>query len=258
MERHPDLIKAERSLLAYAGHRRTVVAAGALLACFAVDRDHHLLQVAVPAGPEPRHWSDSVQALLGLQRDHGGVPRLEYMEELHPGLGAALSASGFVLEGRAPVMVAELSSRRPPRAAPRSDRVDLAGAAGPTLRRYLLEQARAFGMPVDTGLAFLARLRAGLADGSVLAEALYDGDRPVSGATLQVGGTWAELAGVWTAPERRRRGLAFRVCDGLLAAGTERGLAGAWLSAAPEAVELYLRLGFRPVGTQINFAAPRP
>jgi predicted GNAT family acetyltransferase len=61
---------------------------------------------------------------------------------------------------------------------------------------------------------------------------------------------------VGTRPAFRRRGLAQAVCRRLLDtyfAGGEM----AWLSAAAGAEPLYARLGFRPVGTQLNFGNPR-
>ena len=79
---------------------------------------------------------------------------------------------------------------------------------------------------------------------------------PRAGAALQRGGDVAELAGVWTHPAFRRRGLAHAACHALLAAGFAAGVAQAWLSAAEGALTLYQRLGFERVGTQVNLDAP--
>ena len=80
----------------------------------------------------------------------------------------------------------------------------------------------------------------------------------VSGATVQMGGPLStgvgELAGVWTRPGRQRRGLAFAVCQRLLEDSFAAGSEMCWLSAAEGAEGLYERLGFRRVGTQLNYS----
>ncbi|KGM30830.1 GNAT family N-acetyltransferase, partial [Inquilinus limosus] len=70
-----------------------------------------------------------------------------------------------------------------------------------------------------------------------------------------IGGDTAELVAVGTRPAFRRRGLAEAVCRRLLESylGTE---ALVWLSAAAGAEPLYAKLGFRLVGTQLNFGGP--
>jgi ribosomal protein S18 acetylase RimI-like enzyme len=79
---------------------------------------------------------------------------------------------------------------------------------------------------------------------------------PVAGAVLQYGGGIAELAGVWTHPDHRRRGHARVACHALLAEAFAAGLPLAWLSAAEGALRLYEGLGFVRVGTQVNLEAP--
>lgn len=261
MRGHPELLHAERSLRAQAREGRLALEAGSLLACLTPGEPEPLLQVAVPTGIEPDDWGPSVTALLALQRTHGGVPRLEFMQELHPGLAVALERRGFRLSSSAAVMVASATELAPPPASGLPLRcLDLAAAPAGALRAFVEAQAQAFGMHVTTGYAFLPRLQAGLANGRIRGVALLDGDAPVSGATLLAAGgsaeLAAELAGVWTAAERRRRGLAFAVCARLLADAQASGLVEVWLSAATEAVGLYHRLGFHRVGTQLNYAPP--
>ena len=81
------------------------------------------------------------------------------------------------------------------------------------------------------------------------------GGRPVSGASLIGVATDAELAGVWTLTHARRQGRAEAVCRALLGHFFEQGGELAWLSAGGNHSErLYRRLGFIPVGTQLNYA----
>lgn len=254
MSRHPELARAERALVLQARHGRRAVAAGALLACFAPDGSDDFLHIAVPGAADPDDWAPSVRRLLEL--GPGRVPRLEFMEELHPDLPAALEARGFRTSARAAAMVTTAGDLgRLPDAPVGPPPLDLAEAPR-HLGRFLDAQAQAFGMAPGSGRLFFDRLRAGLADGSVLAAARLEGDTPVSGATLLVTSEGAELAGVWTSPERRRRGLALGVCRHLLASALDHGVDFVWLSAAPDAAHLYRRLGFRRVGTQVNVEPP--
>jgi hypothetical protein len=76
------------------------IAAGAL--------DH--LSFAVPLLPNPDDWAPHVAALTETFDKRGKRPRLEYIEELHPGLGPALEQAGLHCEMRAPIMVLELAT----------------------------------------------------------------------------------------------------------------------------------------------------
>jgi hypothetical protein len=60
----------------------------------------------------------------------------------------------------------------------------------------------------EEALAWLPHLRSGLENGRVLGAVLLQAGGMVSGAVIQLGSEIGELAGVWTAPQRRKRGLA--------------------------------------------------
>jgi predicted GNAT family acetyltransferase len=79
----------------------------------------------------------------------------------------------------------------------------------------------------------------------------------VGGARLVRAGGVAELAGVWTRAGWRCRGYARAVCTVLVGRFFAGGGELAWLSAG-DAVSssLYASLGFRPCGTQLNYALP--
>jgi ribosomal protein S18 acetylase RimI-like enzyme len=135
----------------------------------------------------------------------------------------------------------------------------LDGVTPPDLAADFLERGqRAFGgAPPDSGE--LAQFRRDLAEGATLAAArLLDG-RPVAGACLIGVGREAELAAVWTSPDHRRQGHASAVCTTLAAAFLARGGELVWLSASGAgSLALYEQLGFRRVGTQLNYARPAP
>lgn len=248
------LSHAEKALLEHAAVGRTTHRAGALTACLAGGEADALMHVAVPSGPEPNDWGPSVADLVALRTTHGTVPRLEFMAELHPGLPAALEREGFVRASADPVMTVALTEvEGGDTAAPGAYRRLGAGDPG-LLAAFVETQASAFGMPPATGYAFLERLRTTLASGAVMAAVLLEDGAPTSGAVLQLGGAgWAELAGVFTARTRRRRGGARHVCRRLLTDAAAAGVTHAWLSAAEDARGLYGRLGFVAAGTQLNY-----
>jgi len=74
-----------------------------------------------------------------------------------------------------------------------------------------------------------------------------------------VAGDWLGLASIWTAPERRRQGLAEQVVVGLGHWGARRGARNAYLQVAADdeaAHRAYERLGFRPHHSYLYLAAP--
>lgn len=275
------LRRAEASLRAYAHRGRQRIEVGAFTYFVTTNNPNPFLSVAVPVPEEDGHrhlgsrgapieplrservspWDGSIEQLARAAADHGLRPRLEYMAELHPRLAPALLEAGFHETGNAPVMVLS-SVPDPPEAEPDTHAVvvsshvehrDLAEVDEATLRDYVDGQSAAFDIPLENGRAWLSVLRDGLRDRTVRAALLESDGRVVAGATLQVAEPAAELAGVWTTPELRRRGLASRLCRRLLRDAAMAGVDEVWLSAAEGALGLYLALGFRRVGTQRNF-----
>lgn len=259
------LRRVEDSLRAYVTRGRLKVHAGALCLFATTDNPNPFLSVAVPSAEDPEDWDGSIESLKRAAADHGLRPRLEFMAELHPGLATALQQAGFHRTGSAPVMMwdsATTTAASVRDSVPTEERNkpevavsyhDLSVVDEPTLVAYLDGQSRAFEMPIENGRAWLNVLRRGLHDGSVRGGLLESNGRPVAGATLQLAEPAGELAGVWSQAELRHKGLASTVCRMLLQDATEAGLSECWLSSAEEALGLYGGLGFRQVGTQLNF-----
>jgi predicted GNAT family acetyltransferase len=204
----------------------------------------------------PRAWPAAIAEMVQVFRAAERTPRLEFFEELWPDLPEALEHAGFACEMQAPVLAAEA----PPDTAAPTDGVTLLDAASPDalLRAYMRNAAAQFDMrdgpDADQEARQLARE---IAAGRTMAAACIEDGEPVAGGCLVGLGAEAELAGVWTASGHRRRGHALAVCKALL----DRFLAGGgelvWLSAGGQGSErLYRRLGFLPVGTQLNYALP--
>lgn len=217
------------------------------------EADPFYRNVAIPTGPAC-DLPPAIGVMTALFEAHGRIPRLEFFAELWPGLAGALEAEGFTLERRSPVLVLDASRAPAPAAAPR-----LLDAGTPTalLGAFLAGVAAAFAEPAMTPApGELDRFARGLREGGIAAAAVLTvAGEPVSGASLIRTGPVAELAGVWTMPGWRRRGLARAVCASLLARFFATGGEIAWLSAGDAASEaLYRSLGFLPCGTQLNYA----
>ena len=79
---------------------------------------------------------------------------------------------------------------------------------------------------------------------------LRDGQTIAGGAFMSHDDETAELKRIWTHPELRRQGLARRIVTALEESAAELGYSRAYLSTGfrqPEAVALYISLGYRPL-----------
>jgi ribosomal protein S18 acetylase RimI-like enzyme len=250
------LEQIENSMRAAGRHERNAVKLDAFELFIAEGALDHL-SFAVPLLPNPDDWAPQVAALTETFVKWGKRPRLEYIEELHPGLVQALEQGGLHCEMRAPIMVLDLA------ALPAAEQQQPAGYQSldpddeASLRRYLLRQSFAFGGVEDDGaLDWLRSLRSGLRSGQVMAAGLVRERTFVTGAVIQIGEGLGELAGVWTDPLLRRQGLAYTLCRRLLSEYAGAGYALCWLSAAEGAQRLYEKLGFVRRGVQLNYGRP--
>ncbi|WP_026868378.1 GNAT family N-acetyltransferase [Inquilinus limosus] len=214
--------------------------------------DDPIQSFAVPVVPAP-DWRPAVAGLHRAFDAAGRRFRIEFFRELHPALSPTLYAMGYQREMEAPLMALHRDAWRP---APDGPARLLTAEDEAAIDGLMLVQREAFNQPLDdAGEAdFRIRLRRGLACGSRQAALARIDGVPAASGLLLIGGDTAELAAVGTRPAFRRRGLAEAVCRRLLAAYFAGGEL-AWLSAAAGAEPLYAKLGFRPVGTQLNFGA---
>lgn len=242
------LRRIQAGFLEAAAQGRTAADVGAFRAFFSGSPEP-FLSLALPR-ENTESWDDAIAALEAAFAERQRTPRLEVFAELFPTLGEALKRSSFTQDDAAPVMALSAADFSP--VVPDADYRPL--TVGEGLEAFLYAQSRAYGGPEDGALGWLPHLEAGLEGGYILGAALWQGDKPVAGATVILGGEVGELAGVWTEAALRRRGLAERVCRPLLSSFFGRGGKLGWLSAAPGAEGLYKRLGFSEVGMQINYS----
>lgn len=221
--------------------------------------DH--LSFAVPLSAAPANWPQAIADMQATFAQHHKRPRLEYIADLHPELAPALEQAGLVCESHMPVMVLDMAQLSlPPDPPPLAHYQALTAADEPFLKTFLMRQSIAYGgSGGEESLGWLPNLRQGLTNGAVTGAVLLQAGEMVSGAVIQMGEGGqgiGELAGVWTAPTQRQRGLAYALCQQLLADYRVSGHSFCWLSAAEGAQRLYEKLGFAYVGTQLNYGRP--
>jgi len=251
------LARLARSVRAAAAPGRAVVARSGFTLYLALDDPQPHLSLAVPDDEAPPDWGAALAALPDAFAVHGRSARIEAFAELHPGLLAAADAAGWRRSSTAPVMTLEPGALAPaPPAAGRYRPLDPDEA--PRLVAALRGAHLAFGGAADdpAALAWLHALTRGLREGRIDGGAVDVAGTPRAGGVVMRGGDAGELAGVWTHPDHRRRGLARQACHALLDAAFASGLPLAWLSAAEGALALYASLGFARVGTQVNLDPP--
>jgi ribosomal protein S18 acetylase RimI-like enzyme len=178
---------------------------------------------ALPVDSLDERLPAAIDALRSLYRARHEPLRLEFNEQLWPGLGAALERTGLTLESRNPLM-----------------------ACGPEeFRPFMAPSVRVRFLEVDP--RHPSTLRAvGELDGQVAGRASLG---TVEGV--------AELYGVVTDPPFRRRGVAATLCSALIERLFRDGGTLVFLDAEnPGAEALYARLGFRGIGARLTYAEP--
>jgi ribosomal protein S18 acetylase RimI-like enzyme len=169
--------------------------------------------------------SDSIRALKARYRHLRQPLRIEFNEEIWPGLAAALEEEGLVRESRNPLM-----------------------ACGPAeFRPFSARQVTIRFLEVDP--RHPSTLRAvGELDGQVAGRASLG---TIEGV--------AELYGVATDPPFRRRGVAATICSALVERLFRDGGSLVFLDAEnPGAEALYAGLGFARIGDRLTYAEPPP
>ena len=255
---HPvELRRLADSLRAAAAATRDTVVVDGFTLYLSPDSAHPFMSLAVPEDAERDDWGAALAALPAAFAAHGRSPRIEAFAELHPALLRAADAVGWRRAMTAPVLTLspEALAAAPPA-------VGAFGWLAPDDARRLEAVLRgshlAYGGAEDdpAALDWAPQLVRGLRQGTLLAGAVEVDGVPRAGAVVQLGGDAGELAGVWTHPAFRRRGLARQAAHALLEGAFARGVASAWLSAAEGALGLYEQLGFVHVGTQVNLEPP--
>jgi ribosomal protein S18 acetylase RimI-like enzyme len=198
----------------------------------------------------------SLRELRGLFAERGCRLRLEFVGELWPELAAALDGAGLTLEGDEPLMACAPDGFQPITAPGVSIRPLAADPSDADLAAFLTIRDSEWGPggPPPSAEA-VAQLRAMIGGGAgTFALATLDGEPAGTGRCQSSDGELGEITAIVTRPALRRRGVAATVTTFLVREHFAAGGALAWLSAAnPAAQSVYTRLGFRAIGSLLNY-----
>jgi ribosomal protein S18 acetylase RimI-like enzyme len=207
---------------------------------------------AVPAdGARPT--PDDVRALMASFRQHGRIPRLEYVEASAPEVEAALAAAGFTVELRTPVMVSGpgivLTPREPAGITVRT------AAGDADLHAAAVVQHEAYAIPQRPGPRDVERLAGVVQRGGVVSIAVDHPSGQVTGTGLvDVTGPvtdTGELAAIGVRAAFRRRGIASALSAHLARTAHSQAIPLVFLEAAPGEERIYRRTGFVDATTKI-------
>jgi RimJ/RimL family protein N-acetyltransferase/ribosomal protein S18 acetylase RimI-like enzyme len=245
------------SLNAVQGHLRASISSraqrvGPFLVTFAPDTATPGRNYAIPddgAAPDAADVAALVARFEALDR----APRLEYVGPTAGGLDAVLSAAGFVVEDRYPLMIMNPEALAEP-PAPAGIEVRLA-TTDAELWQVAGVQNTAYGegRPTEHDVA---RLRRTVDRGGAVALAMFGAEPVGAGLFTAPAGGLTEIAAVGVAERYRRRGIAAAVGYRLSRAALDVG-AVPYLQAEGEAEQrIYARLGYRTIGALTATSRP--
>ncbi|MFZ4507324.1 MAG: GNAT family N-acetyltransferase [Fimbriimonas sp.] len=245
------LARIDQSVIGANAATRKIIECGAFTLMLDMEFSHFYCNYAVVTSDGPFDsalLADLRQAFEANDRS----PRFEYRSDVAPSLAAVLESEGFVLERADPVMICEPADLLAPKTSHVTELVNAENIVG-----FTSAVGRAFGsdgtVNQDEANATVERI-----DRGIFASALAKvGSSIAGGASLVIHEDVAELAGVGTAPEYQRRGIASSVSHALISHFFANGGSLVWLSAGnPGAEATYASLGFRRVGMQLNYSLP--
>jgi len=211
-----------------------------------------------------------VRAIRARQRELCFPESFEWIEDSAPEMAAAATEAGLRVH-RHPMLVLGTLAPRPP--VPPTTSVRIVGPDDPELLQAWAVPGVAFSHPgseigragaaerdkraADHDPASIEVVRERLRSGrSVLVTASGPNGPLASGSYQHVDGV-AEITGIGVLPAARRRGLGAAVTHALAAHALARDTATIFLSAADSgAARIYMRLGFREIGTAMIAEPP--
>jgi GNAT superfamily N-acetyltransferase len=219
------------------------------------------LNYAIPDVDDGRALEEPLKALRAEFTKRERIPRFEFVEAFAPALGRALEAAGFVADPAAHLMVADAGTAKP--AAPVADlRIDVVTKKShiEEIRRLLFVQRAGFGMPDPANVsdADATWFQNSLGEGKGFIAWL--GEAPVGGGVLMsaIDGI-AEVSGVATMEEFRRKGIGAAITGAAVRAALDAGVELVVLSAADaKAGRVYESAGFRGFGSTLFYRESTP
>jgi ribosomal protein S18 acetylase RimI-like enzyme len=232
---------------------RTVVDTSAFKLLLDPINDFAGMNWAAPLKPDPNEAE--IAKLCEAFQTHGRTSRLEFIAEIWEGLATTLEAAGFRCEGEAQdIMLVTRETFQPFKA--EGVRVQfLEPSDSETLfQTYLETQTQGFGYSTDapTGEQ-ITDWHKQIRQGRRAALGFFE--TGAAGVGTMLGTELAELQGVTTIPEARRRGVAGSVSNALVAEAFEAGAQAVWLSVEEAGARAcYAKLGFQVIGARLNYS----
>ena len=236
-----------------ASSQRDTEQIGPFLATFSRSSDNPFLNYAIPENSAAPSRAD-VTALISAYQGRGLLPRLEYIARLAPLVEAALTAAGFAVEGRLPLMVCNPGTEK---ALPLPENIELVVPTSDSeIRDTVTVQHEAYG---ESGPSFedVDRLRQSMAMGgiAVLARDAVTGEPAGAGQLTVPGEMTTEIAGIGVRAPFRRRGIAGALTARLLQEAFAAGVSVAFITPGhDEEARIYSRAGFLPVGEILHIS----
>ncbi|WP_138957809.1 GNAT family N-acetyltransferase [Streptomyces sp. YIM 121038] len=203
--------------------------------------------------PGARPAEHDIAALIGVFRERGLKPRLEFAPHAAPEVAPALRRAGFTTEAVHTYLVCTPATRA---GTPDGRLVVETPVTDADFTAIDIALSEAYGSEFPPSPQGVARLRR-TQEGGGEVRFVRSADRGCAGAascSAPAVGT-AELAGVGTRPAHRGRGVAGAVTASLAEAMFAKGADSVWLEYGGEGSRrVYERVGFRPRGTRLYMA----
>ncbi|MCB0115918.1 MAG: GNAT family N-acetyltransferase [Caldilineaceae bacterium] len=209
-------------------------------------------------------FQDDISAILpqidAFFSHRGRTPRIQFLDRQYPALEDSLTAAGYMLDEKLPVLVCTPEDLHMPTHMPpiTVTAVDAESSDELVAEGWLLNNEGFTGRVAVATADDVSFYRRVLGKGSAFS-AYLDGVAAGAGMFHEplVGVT--EIAGITTLPAFRGKGIASAVTAHVTAAAFGAGVSLAYLVAAsPEASRIYLRLGYEFCGHLVTMINPNP
>jgi ribosomal protein S18 acetylase RimI-like enzyme len=232
---------------------RTVVDTGAFKLLLNPMDDFPGVNWATPLVPNPS--ASEITAMREAFQAHQRTPRLEFIGECWPDVAVELERAGFRSEG-APqdIMIVTPDAFRPFTASHVTVQFLEPNDPDALFYAYLETQTRGFGYSSDDPtLERVSSWRDQIRASRRAALASLESRAVGVGTTLGI--DLAEVQGVTTLPDARRRGVAASLSSALVADVLKRGGEAVWLSVEEDAARAcYAKIGFQTIGSRLNYS----
>ena len=221
---------------------------------FNPDDDSTWSNAAIPNHSESGRDVVGIQQMIDTFFTHSRTPNLEYIAEFAPDLADALETHGFIRNETAPLMAC---TRKTFTAAKNIVYLQISVVDDMiAMQSVVTIQRRSFGSP-DAPAATAAEAEE--ARNRFHANSFYvaklNGEPAAAGSLQLPYNGIAEVSGIATLPDYRRRGIASAITSTIAQQAFDNGLDTLFIMAADQNVRrIYARLGFEDCGTVLTYS----